>query len=166
MLEFFKNKHVVTAMIVAPLLAVISYLAVDRLVAEKPHVSQEGHAYPLIARSDCRYTSGQCSLENASFKSTLRYDRAGRMLRLQSSHGLQNATIGFVTANGRENPPQAMSATDASRQSWRLPLQSDINPQALARIALKANNAYYFAETPMIFMEYETGFGRDFRKNQ
>ena len=63
-------------MIVAPLLAVIAWFAVDRPVAERPHVAREGHAYPLMARSDCRYTSGQCSLENASFKSTLRYDKA------------------------------------------------------------------------------------------
>ena len=49
-------------MIVAALLAVITWFAVDRLVAERPHIAREGRAYPLIARSDCRYTSGQCSL--------------------------------------------------------------------------------------------------------
>lgn len=58
-------------MIVAALLAVITWFAVYRLVAERPHIAREGRAYLLIARSDCRYTSGQCSLENASFKSTL-----------------------------------------------------------------------------------------------
>ena len=163
MLAFLKNRHVVTAMIVAPLLAVIAWFAVDRLVAERPHVAREGRAYPLIARSDCRYTSGQCSLENASFKSTLRYDQAGGTLSLKSSHALQNATIGFVTAAGHENPPRAMNATDASRQSWRLPVRRDLDPKTLARIALRANNAYYFAETQMVFIEYQTGFGKDFR---
>ena len=58
-----------------------------------------------------------------------------------------------------------MNATDASRQSWQLPVRRDLDPKTLARIALRANNAYYFAETRMIFIEYQTGFGKDFRGN-
>jgi NADH:ubiquinone oxidoreductase subunit 3 (subunit A) len=61
----FKNWHVIIAMIVAPILAVLAWFAVDYFVAERPHAAKEGAAYSLIAKSNCRYDSGQCDLENA-----------------------------------------------------------------------------------------------------
>ena len=41
-MPFYKNKHVVVAMLVAPVLALIGYFSVDALVAEKPHAAQAG----------------------------------------------------------------------------------------------------------------------------
>ena len=64
---FFTNKHVITAFIVAPILAVLSYYAVDLLLKEQPHVAVAGSSYPLVAQSNCRYTSGRCDLKNADF---------------------------------------------------------------------------------------------------
>lgn len=52
------NKHVVIAMLVAPVLAVIAYFAVDASVSEPPKAAQPGQSYPLAVRSNCRYTSG------------------------------------------------------------------------------------------------------------
>ena len=39
------NKHVVIALIVAPILAVIAYFATDAAVGEKPHKAQAGKSY-------------------------------------------------------------------------------------------------------------------------
>jgi len=70
-MSFFKNKHVITAMIVAPILAIVSYYAVDLMVKEQPKAAVEGQAYKLIAKSNCRYSSGACDLVNGDFKSTV-----------------------------------------------------------------------------------------------
>ncbi len=164
-MSFFKNKHVITAMIVSPLLAIMAYLAVDSLVAERPHVAKQGEAYRLVAKSDCRYTSGNCTLVNSSFKSTLHYQKSSNTLQLESSHALQNATIGFVTKEGEEGKVWAMQASDTTAKVWRLFLPTELNSELLARIVLQANNAYYYAETGMIFINYETGFRQDFGSN-
>jgi hypothetical protein len=42
----WKNKHVVIAMIVAPILAVLAWFAVGALVGEKAQVAKPGGAYP------------------------------------------------------------------------------------------------------------------------
>jgi len=165
-MSFFKNKHVITAMIVSPILAVLAYFAVDLVVKEKPHVAAAGQAYPLVAKSNCRFTSGKCDLENASFKSQLSVDDKQRVLKLTSSHALEKAAVGFVAEDGTEILPARMSPIDNTNTSWRLELPSNANSDSLARVALIANDVFYFAETTMQFSAYETTFDKDFRKNK
>ena len=164
-MQFLKNKHVIVAMIVAPLLAVMSYFAVDALVGEKPHVAVSGQAYPLVAQSNCRYTSGACDLENASFRSTISFDEESKVLLLESSHALQNATIGFLSKENSESVPVSMLPVNAARTQWRLDTVDLVDENSIARIALQANDAFYYAETGMSFIEYKTGFEKDFRNN-
>ena len=68
----FSNKHVLVAMLVAPVLAIMAWFAVDYFVAERPHAAEEGATYTLLAKSNCRYASGKCDLENADFELTIR----------------------------------------------------------------------------------------------
>lgn len=151
-------------MIVAPILAVLAYFAVDFLVKEKPHVAVAGQAYPLLAQSNCRFTSGECNLENASFKSKLKIASDKQSLTLTSSHPLQSATLGFVNQDGSETEPDQMIALDDTNTAWQLALPSDAASDTLARLALQANDAFYFAETSMQFIDYKTTFEKDFRK--
>ena len=51
-MSFLKNKHVITAMMVAPLLAVASYFMVDLVVQEPALEPVAGQAYHLIAKSN------------------------------------------------------------------------------------------------------------------
>lgn len=153
-------------MIVAPILALVAYLGVDALVKEQPHVAVAGHVYPLVAKSNCRFSSGECDLENASFKSRLRIIDNQKVLTLSSSHELQNATIGFIDQNGNEIPPKNMQASDGTYRLWQIKLPANTNNDSVARIALQANSASFFAETSMRFSQYETSFNEDFRKNK
>ena len=41
-MKFLKNKHVVTATLVAPLLALMAYFAIDFFVGEPPQAAREG----------------------------------------------------------------------------------------------------------------------------
>jgi hypothetical protein len=60
---FFKNKHVITSMIVAPILAIISYFTVDYYVAEVPHKAKQGQSYKMLVKPNCRWASGACVID-------------------------------------------------------------------------------------------------------
>lgn len=166
-MSFFNNKHIITAMIVAPLLAIGSYYLVDLAVKEKPQSAVAGQAYPLVAKSNCRYTSGRCDLMNAGFTASLSVqgDGAQSVLTLLSNNALQTAMVGFVTAAGEEIAPVAMAAGESGGKSWTTKLNTLASADTTLRLVLSANGAQYFAETTMGFSQYQTSFDQDFRKN-
>ena len=108
---FFTNKHVVIALIVAPILAILAWFAVGQLAGEKALPAERGKSYPLVEKSNCRYESGRCDLENEDFKLLLQWQE-GKNLMLQSAHPLQGVMIA-VGNSGQELPPVAMTAMDA-----------------------------------------------------
>ena len=98
----WKNKHVVIAMLVAPILAVIAWYGVDSIVAEQAQVAKPGDSYPLVARSNCRYDSGACDLVNNDFKLTLKpVDLLPDQTRisLESEFTIAQATLSLVNGS-------------------------------------------------------------------
>lgn len=167
-MSFFTNKHVITAMVVAPILAVISYFTVDMVVKEAPTAAVPGQSYPLLAKPNCRYTSGACTLVNADFKSELVViSEASRdVLQLTASHTLQDVKIGFSRV--KEDPPaepQSMRAQDAKHKVWSIALPLKANEENKLVIAILSNGSHYYAETAMGFAEYKTSFHKDFTQN-
>ena len=166
-MRFFTNKHVITAMIVAPILSILSYYLVDLAVKEQPQKAIAGNAYKLITKSNCRFSSGSCDLENGSFKSTLRVSEAQGLytLHLDTQNALEDANIGFVTADGDEFGPFKLSAQDNAGKAWTTQFNMPVNEHTILRVALMAGGAHYYAETTMGFSNYQTSFDRDFRKD-
>ncbi len=166
-MSFFTNKHVITAMIVAPILAVLSYYMVDLSVKEQPHKAVAGSAYKLIAKSNCRFSSGACDLENGSFKSTVRVslENGQQLLHLSSDNRLQTASIGFVTNEGVEVGPFNMIAVGENGNDWKREFNVPADASTLLRVALVADDTHYYSETSMGFSDYKTSFSKDFRKN-
>jgi len=162
-MNFFKNKHLIAAMIVTPVLAFLGYYFVDLMVKETPKSAVAGQNYKLIAKSNCRYTSGSCDLVNGEFKSTLTINEQGtqKVLSLTSNHPLQGVTVGFV-ANDDESMPLKMNLKDVEATSWALPLEQSINENTTLRVAISANDSYYFAQTTLGFVEYKTSFDKTF----
>lgn len=166
---FFSNKHVIMAMVVAPILAILTYYFVDTIVKEKPHQAIEGASYPLNAKSNCRYTSGRCDLENASFKSFLIVTEKDnqQILTLTSNHSLQDAKIGFSDLDQQSDlelvRPAAMLSISKDGKKWSIvmPMTADANTQLM--LAVLANGAHYYAETTMGFSEYKTTFNKNFK---
>ena len=153
----FKNKHVVIAMLVAPVLSILAWLAVDYFVSERPHAAKPGEAYLLIAKSNCRYDSGQCDLANGDFEVTLRATRIGdvRMtLELVSKFPLQQSTIGLVES-GIERPPLPMDATAASATRWVGEMSRPGSEESSLRLAVLAEGVTYYAEVPVTFLVLE-----------
>lgn len=166
-MTFFTNKHVITAMIVAPILSVLAYFLVDLAVKEQPQKAVAGNAYKLIAKSNCRFSSGSCDLVNGSFKSTLRVtqEQGVKTLHLMSENPLQNASVGFVTSSDGETGPFDFVAKVNDGNAWTTELNVPADEYTILRVVLVANGAHYYAETTMGFSNYETSFSRDFRKD-
>ncbi len=156
-MKMFTNKHVIVAMLVAPVLAILAWFAVDSLVAEKPQAAEPGASYVLAARSNCRYDSGQCDLVNGDFKVTLRSTGASNSevgLELVSKHSLQRATIGL--ASGQIEMAASMKATDDLATHWVASISRPVGDGATIRVAVVAEGSTYYAEVPVVFLDLQS----------
>lgn len=153
----WKNKHVVIALIVAPILSILAWYAVGNLVGEKPEAAKAGETYKLVGRSNCRYASGSCDLHNADFELTLEPEMVAASsvaLTMTASHELQSAALGLVEGNSEPQPsPMTRTADDGTQ--WQGLLPRPQTPDALIRVAVTAQGATWYAEVPVIFLETE-----------
>ncbi|MEM8817040.1 MAG: hypothetical protein AAFX56_17055 [Pseudomonadota bacterium] len=148
------NKHVVVAMLVAPVLAVLSWMAVDRFVGEQPHEAKAGAAYPLVARSNCRYASGRCDLHNNDFQLTLERLDGGAMptLQLESRHALSAASLALGKSAATLSEPRGLTRTDGEGLSWSLPVAEPVAADGVLRLAVVAGQSTYYAEFSAAFL--------------
>ena len=147
------NKHVVAALIIAPILAVLTYFAVDSLVSEKPHVAVKGASYKLIARSNCRYASGRCDLENGNFKvsAILRETNDSLLLELNTEFPIDGAKASIVSSHDIDSAPIELKAVKGDRQHWRAQFNQRNAADSILRIAIAAQDSLYFGETVALF---------------
>ncbi len=150
----FTNKHVIIAMLVGPVLAILAWYAVGNLIGEQPKAAQSGNSYPLVAKSNCRYESGACELENEDFKLTLVYQDglSGPQLVLRSSHPLEGVALG-VGLPGVEETPATMRATDGQGLEWRLAIGGAPAPDERIRLVAMAGGSSYFADASTMFLQ-------------
>jgi hypothetical protein len=154
----WKNKHVVIALIVAPILAVLAWFAVGQIAGEKAKVAEPGAAYPLVARSNCRWASGQCELHNNDLEMTILPLELGAQytkLSLDSEFPLTQATFALLL-DGNEvvaNAEHDASPDAPAQMTVTVPAFAD--PEAMLRVAVTVQESLYFAEVPVVFMRPE-----------
>ena len=148
------NKHVIVAMIVAPVLSILAWFSIGEFIGEKPQVALPGQSYPLVEKSNCRYESGLCELENEDFRLKLFYqdNEAGKQLVLRSSHILEGVVISVGIPEGKEQP-DSMRSTDEQGMEWRLALGSRPAPEERMRLVAKAAGSTYFGEAGTLFLQ-------------
>lgn len=148
----WRNRHVVAALLIAPVLAVLGWLAVDALIGERPQAARAGMSYPLLPGPSCRRPGGVCVLENTDVRLTVGVSRAGGALAVsvESALPLDGVRIGRATADA--SAPTRLVAANAAGTRWRgtLPAERDGNPGL--RLAAKAGESLYFAELPAVFI--------------
>jgi hypothetical protein len=154
----WKNKHVIIALIVAPILSVLAWFAVGQIVGEKAMVAEPGAAYPLVARSNCRWASGECELHNNELEMTILPLELGAQytrLSLDSEITLAQATFALLV-NGTEVAATAERDTspDAPAQ-MTVTIPEFADPEAMLRVAVMVEESLYFAEVPVVFMRPE-----------
>ncbi|MEM6817485.1 MAG: hypothetical protein AAF578_01735 [Pseudomonadota bacterium] len=151
----WKNKHVVIAMLVAPILSVIAWFAVDRMVGEQPHAAKKGGAYELVGRSNCRYASGVCELSNGEFELTINAESTDGKLSLVASHTLSGAVAARGTSDQDYRREVSFVPESAESNRWWIDLGPDAQATDRIRLAVSASGATYYAELPMTFIEGE-----------
>lgn len=150
----FTNKHVIVALIVAPILSVLAWIAVGNMIGEKPAPAKAGQTYPLVEKSNCRWQSGACNLENEDFELVLSYREAstGRQLLLQSSHALEGVALGVGAEDG-EGQPQMMRAVDGQGLEWLITLPQRPDPQQRIRLVARSGGSTWFADASTAFLQ-------------
>ncbi|MGI9237812.1 MAG: hypothetical protein ACR2QZ_10475 [Woeseiaceae bacterium] len=153
----FTNKHVVVAMLVAPILAIMAWFAMDYFLSERRHAAQPGADYRLIAKSNCRYDSGACDLENGDFELSLRATEiaaATVTLSMHSRFPLQQAAIGFIDGDLQADPSKMISINSNLTQ-WSAILTLPTGNSSMLGIVVSSNGTNYFAEVPTAFLQLE-----------
>ena len=150
----FTNKHVVVAMLVAPVLGILAWFSVDYFIGERPHAAKAGASYALVARSNCRRLSDGCELVNEDFQLTLAvtsFDAIGAELDLSSVFPLSQVGIGVANAGVEDAPPTALERADAEGKRWRGRVGGSMNADTKLRVAAIADDTTFYAEIPVTF---------------
>ena len=149
------NKHVIIALLVAPILAVIAWFGVDYLVAEQARPAEQGAMYPLVARSNCRYDSGQCDLANNDLRMSIRpvdLQASRTVLSLESEFVLEQVRFALVLGDDEVLGSAEPTQTSEGDTLWVINIPAHADPEAALRVAVTVQQAVYFVEVPVVFM--------------
>ena len=158
-MSMFKNKHLVTAAIVAPVLALIGYFGINALVGESPQAAEEGQSYQLVEMPSCRYSSGRCGLKNGDFELNLSTESldGGRMqLLLESEFPLEGIKVALVADEADEKQPVDMRPMGADGLRWSLEISRPDPERNRLHLVASANGSLYFGDAAMKFTLQET----------
>jgi len=143
----FKNKHLLVATLMAPILGLIGYFGINALVGEKPHAAEAGQSYQLVEKPNCRYASGICGLKNMDFELVISYEQLdnGRMLlKLESEYPLDGVMLALAESGADEEQPVEMRAVNDDGLNWTLDVkQLDPNRHRLHLVASSNQTNYY-----------------------
>jgi len=161
-MQFLKNKHLILAMFIAPVLAIIAYFAVDYMVSEEPQVALQGKSYKLVASSNCRYESGACTLTNGDIEIKLRVDEPSNeqaVLKIYSELAIQNIIISMLDEKVTE--PLFLNPEKVDKNNWQVKFEIDSPENKKLRFGFNIADSLYYVETTAIFMDYSTAFSRE-----
>lgn len=168
-----RNRHLIIAIVVAPLLSLLAWYAVGTWLGEKPTPAEAGKAYPLAAKSNCRYPSGECELRNQEFSLTIRAgaahndgDNAGRDsvsaispgktpgygLVMEASHPLGSALMS-VSNPATDPGPGVMQKLDSEGKHWGYKLRSAPPQNYRIRLVVDSAGSAYYAEASTAFLQ-------------
>ncbi len=157
------NKHVVVALLVAPVLAILAYFLTDAYVGEKPQPARPGDTYHLVERPNCRYSSGRCDLRNGSFMLTLTAaepTQQGRELLLESAFPLEGVKVSAAISSESLPPPVDMHPSSADGRHWRVVLTPDPGEQGRLYLVVASGGSRYFADAATRFFKNDRRFNR------
>jgi len=148
------NKHMLAAMLVAPVLAVLSYFTVGHLFGEKPQAAVEGGSYRLAEKPNCRWDSGRCGLRNADFEvefSIANRDPFRLTLQLDSVFPLDGVVLALVEEGAEGESPVEMEAASPDGLAWAAEIAVPEPDRHRLRLATSAAGANYYGEVSTEF---------------
>ena len=160
-MSIFKNKHLLIATLMAPILGVLSYFAVNHLVSEKPHAAQAGQSYMLAEKPNCRYSSGVCGLRNADFELEFSFDRLPGdrlLLKLTSDHPLDGVMLAQMVTENDESQPKPMRAMGTDGLNWSQEIWNPDPENQRLHLVASARGALYVGDAALKFTFNKTTF--------
>ena len=157
----WKNKHVLVATLMAPVLALIAYFGVNALVSETPHVAEAGQSYVLVEKPNCRHSGGICGLKNGDFELTLSFewlDNGRMLLEMESVHALDGVLVALVESEASEDPPVDMRPVGNDGLTWTLDVAHPDPDSHRLRLVASANQALYFGDVATKFTVIESAY--------
>lgn len=150
----WKNKHLLIATLMAPVLALIAYYGVNALVGEEPQAAEAGKSYLLVEKPNCRHASGNCGLKNGDFELQLSFewledDRL--MLKLRSANPLEGVMIAMVENEADEQQPVDMKAMGDDGLIWALDLPVPDPERHRLHLVASSNQALYYGDVATKF---------------
>jgi len=145
--SFFTNKHLVVALLVAPVLAITSYIGVDFMLAESPHKAEVGQSYALTNKPNCRYSSGVCELVNGDMKIRVLpiVTQEGYVtLSLDSDVPLQQILMSSASTQNMQHKPVFGRSLGEHGKRWKVTLYHP-EPEQPIRLAVVAQGVKYFS---------------------
>ncbi len=160
-MSIFKNRHMVVAALVAPVLALMAYFGADYVVGERPEAAVAGQDYPLVEQPGCRYAGGDCGLKNADFELRITIEPGAAVLRIESAFPLDGVVAALVPAQGEEGEPAGMRRSEPGGRVWTvdLPAAPAAGEDRLRIVALAAG-ARYYGEVGTFFLQPKATSGR------
>ena len=145
----FKNKHVLVALIVAPILAILAWYATGYIVDEKEQVIKNGSIYTLVPRPNCRWASGKCTLANNDLEIDItgKYTSYTLELAIKSHVPLSEIKISY----DKKDKPQSM-VYDSKKDIWYGILDLKYKAQYINTVFI-INNTVFYAQFPTTFLD-------------
>jgi len=149
-----RNRHVIIALLVTPVLAVLAWIGVGQFAGEAPAPAEPGRAYPLVEQPNCRYASGACDLRNADLELRIVLNdgaqdgAGGPQVTVTSSHPLQRVQLALAGGEGRALPGDL--ALSAGGQ-WVGRLRTRPGTGDLLRLVAQGDGAFYYGEVTTAF---------------
>ena len=153
-MNVLKNKHVLVAALVAPLLALMSWFAIDLMTGEEPHAAIEGQSYALVELPNCRYDSGYCALKNNEFRLDISYRRISGdrlVLDLASAFPLDGVLIALVISETDDKPPVQMEPAGSDGTKWTVELRVAEPETDRIRLVASTGGAVYYGDASTQF---------------
>jgi hypothetical protein len=157
-MSFLANKHMVVAMLVTPVLAILGYFALDALVGEKPKPAEQGQSYPLVEKPNCRYSSGRCELKNGDFELALGTRELAEdhlVLTLQSAVPLDGVMVAMIENADDEALPMAMQPLSDNGLAWSLDIARPDAERHRLRLAASSGGSIYYGDVATKFTLHE-----------
>lgn len=149
-----KNKHLVVATLMAPILALIGYFGINALLSEKPHEAEAGQSYKLLEKPNCRRSGGNCGLKNADFELNLsaEWPNDGHLLiTLRSAHPLNGVLVELVENEAGQNQPVKMRPISADGLSWSLDMAGPDPESHRLHLVASSGESLYFGDIALKF---------------
>ena len=141
------KKHVIAAMLIAPILALIAYFGVDYLVREKPLAVQPGGHYKLNVKPNCRWESGRCTLVNADVSFDLSYARS--VVTIDSAVQAERILVALAKeAESATTTPVPLSSADGAAFYFET---GRLEPGWFIQFSALVKEAWFHALVPLRF---------------